>query len=92
MGACLPALIDGAERDESIRQVHYAYNDRRRAALVEAIRAAIDDGDVRDDVDPDLAAKALAGAVVDGRLMTSTPLPPTAVGQLILTVLGRTPK
>lgn len=85
---CLPALIDGAERDESIRQVHHAYNERRRAALVGAIRDALDVGDVRPDVDPDLAGMALAGAVIYCRLMTPTPLPATATDQLIDTVLG----
>ncbi len=88
VAACLPALIDGAERDRTLRRLHHHYNDRRRAALVTAIAAAVDSGDARSDIDPGLAAVALAGAVMYRRLMTSRPLRDGEVEPLIATVLG----
>ncbi len=88
VAACLPALIDGAERDPTLRQLHHHYNDRRRAALVTAIAVAVEAGDVRSDVDPELAAVAIAGAVVYRRLMTARPLRDDEVEPLIDTVLG----
>ena len=88
VAACLPALIDGAERDRTLRRLHHHYNDRRRAALVTAIAAAVESGDARSDIDPRLAAVALAGAVMYRRLMTSRPLRNDEVEPLIATVLG----
>jgi AcrR family transcriptional regulator len=88
VAACVPALIDGAERDRTLRRLHYRYNDRRRAALVTAIAAAAEAGEARADIDPELAAVALAGAVMYRRLMTSRALQDHEVEPLIATVLG----
>lgn len=85
---CLPAMVDGAERDPDLRALHHAYADRRRAALVAAVRAARDAGDVPTHVDPELAAQALAGAVFYRRLMTPRPLARVEVEPLVATVLG----
>lgn len=89
VAACLPALIDGAERDRTLRRLHHRYNDRRRAALVAAVAAAVEAGEARPDVDPELAAVALAGAVMYRRLMTARPLRDDEVEPLVATVLGR---
>jgi AcrR family transcriptional regulator len=88
VAACLPALIDGAQRDPKLRRLHHHYNDRRRAALVAAIAAAVEAGQARAGIDPELAAIALAGAVMYRRLMTSRPLRDDEVEPLIATVLG----
>lgn len=88
VAACLPALIDGAERDRTLRRLHHKYNDRRRAALTTAIADAVEAGEARSDIDPDLAAVALAGAVIYRRLMTSRSLRGDEVEALIATVLG----
>jgi AcrR family transcriptional regulator len=88
VAACLPALVDGAERDATIRDLHHGYNDRRRAALVAAVAAAREAGEVRRDVDPELAAQALAGAIIYRRLMTGPPLAAREVEPLLTTVLG----
>lgn len=45
-------------------------------------------GEVRPDIDPELAAVAVAGAVVYRRLMTAQPLSADEVEPLIHTVLG----
>ena len=65
VAACLPALIDGAERDPAIRRFHHDQNERRRARLAAAIGTA-----TGRHADSDLLAHALAGAVMYARLMT----------------------
>ena len=65
VAACLPALIDGAERDPAIRRFHHDQNERRRARLAAAISVA-----TGRQGDADLLAQALAGAVMYARLMT----------------------
>lgn len=67
--ACLPALIDGAERDPAIRRLHHDQNDRRRGTLVRALSEALPDHDLSDG-DAELLAHALAGALMYARLMT----------------------
>lgn len=85
VAACLPALIDGAERDPGIRRLHHGQNDRRRARLAEAISAATG----RDaDTDADLMAHALAGAVMYARLMTGRRLSRGQLDRLADLVLG----
>jgi TetR/AcrR family transcriptional regulator, regulator of autoinduction and epiphytic fitness len=88
VAACLPALIDGAERDAAVRRLHHRYNDRRRAVLVAAVGDAVEAGDAHDSVNPDLAATALAGAVIYRRLMTARTLRSEEVEALVDTVLG----
>ena len=89
---CLPGLVDGAARDPDIRRLHHRYNARRRAALVEAIAEGRSSGEPGFDVDPDLAALALAGAVIYRRLMTADPLTAEEVVPLVETVLRPTGK
>jgi AcrR family transcriptional regulator len=88
VAACLPALIDGAERDRTVRRLHHRYNDRRRAALVAAVAAAVTAGQTHPSVDPDLAATALAGAIIYRRLMTARRLTDDEIEPLLNTVLG----
>ena len=84
---CLPGLVDGAARDPDLARLHHRYNARRRAALVEAIADGRSSGAPGFDVDPELAALALAGAVVYRRLMTADPLTAEEVVPLVETVL-----
>lgn len=91
VAACLPALIDGAERDPQLRELHHRYNDRRRAALTAAVAAAVAAGEVRPDVDPELAATALAGAIIYHRVMTRRRFRTADVDALMTTVLGAPP-
>lgn len=86
--ACVPALIDAAERDASVREFHHRYNARRRQTLVDAIAAGVDSGDFPGTLDPDVAAIALAGGIFYRRLMTSEPLDMDLVPALVDTVLG----
>ena len=83
VAACLPALVDGAERDPGLRQLHHGQNERRRARLAAAISEATGRGD-----DADLRAQALAGAVMYARLMTGRRLSGTELDRLVDVILG----
>jgi TetR/AcrR family transcriptional regulator, regulator of autoinduction and epiphytic fitness len=86
--ACVPALIDGAERDPKLRAFSHEYSGRRRQALTDAIHAGVASGELPAHVDPGLASAALAGAIVYHRLMTADRFDPSRVDALIDSVLG----
>jgi TetR/AcrR family transcriptional regulator of autoinduction and epiphytic fitness len=88
---CLPALIEGAERHPDVRQFFHGFNDRRRAALTDAVARGVASGEVSGRIDPDLAATALAGAVLYRRLMTDSRLAPERAAELVDLVLGPRP-
>ena len=86
---CIPALIEGAERDPRVREFHHRYSASRRQALIELIARGAREGDFPADVDPALATSALLGAIFYRRLMTGSPFDPGDAGELVNTVLGR---
>jgi AcrR family transcriptional regulator len=86
--ACVPALIDAAERDPEVRRFFHTYNDQRRQRLVDAIAAGIAAGDFLASLDPEIAALALVGPIFYRRLMTDQPFEPQRVGEVLSTVLG----
>jgi AcrR family transcriptional regulator len=88
MSACLPALLDGAERDPELRRLHHGYATRRRTALVEAIVHLKESGGTHAGLVPERAAEALAGAVFYRRLMTPTSLSFDDIEPLVSSVVG----
>jgi AcrR family transcriptional regulator len=86
--SCIPALIEGAERDPRLREFRHRYSAARRQSLTALIAHGAAEGEFRADVDPDLAAQALLGPIFYQRLMTSEPFDPNRVGDLIDMVLG----
>lgn len=86
---CIPALIEGAERDPRVRDFHHAYSAQRRSVLVELIARGIREGSIAREVDPELGTAALLGAIFYRRLMTPEPLAPGEAERLVTTVLGR---
>ncbi len=68
VAACLPALVDGAERDPAVRRLHHTQSRRRRRAMVEAVGRARPE--VAGTRDAELIADALAGALFYTRLMS----------------------
>lgn len=87
VAACFPALVEAAEREPELRKLHHHYGARRRAALTLAIAAAVEAGEV-EEIDPELASVAIAGAVMYRRYMTPRPLRRDEVEALVSTVLG----
>jgi len=86
--ACLPALIDGAERDAELRQFHHRFQRQARAPLIALIDEGVRSGVLPARVDPEQAAFALLGAIFFRRLMTDAPFAPDEAPVLLRTVLG----
>jgi AcrR family transcriptional regulator len=87
--ACIPALIEGAERDPRLREFRHRYSAQRRQALVDLIARGVAAGEFPARVDPELAAQALLGPIFYRRLMTSEPFDPERAADLVELVLGR---
>lgn len=86
--ACIPALIDAAERDHALRRFHHRFQREARRPLIEVIAQGVAGGDFPAHVDPELAGFALLGAIFFRRLMTGAPFEPERAHDLIETVLG----
>jgi TetR/AcrR family transcriptional regulator of autoinduction and epiphytic fitness len=89
--ACFPALIDGAERDPSLREFHHHFQSEARRPLVGVIAEGVAAGDFSAGVDPELAALALLGAIFYRRLASSEPFASEHVSRLVDTVLAVSP-
>jgi AcrR family transcriptional regulator len=85
---CIPALIEGAERDARVREFHHRYQAERRQALIDLIELGVAAGEFRRDIDPELATIALLGPIFYRRLMSGEPFDPTRAGDLVALVLG----
>src|ERR1700741_4465276 len=81
--ACMPALIDAAERDPQVREFHCRFSTERRAGLVDVLRVAVDSGELPAQTDPELLADALIGPIVMRRLMMHQPFDPKRVPDLV---------
>jgi TetR/AcrR family transcriptional regulator, regulator of autoinduction and epiphytic fitness len=88
---CIPAMIEGAERDRRVRDFFHAYSAERRQAVVDLIIRGIDDREFAAEVDPALATETLLGTIFYRRLMTGDPFNPTRAGELVELVLGPRP-
>jgi TetR/AcrR family transcriptional regulator of autoinduction and epiphytic fitness len=86
---CIPALIEGAERDPRVREFHHRYSAERRQGLIDVIAEGVARGAFPADLDPELAALALLGPIFYRRLMSGQPFAPEQAGALVDTVLGR---
>jgi TetR/AcrR family transcriptional regulator of autoinduction and epiphytic fitness len=85
---CIPALIEGAERDPRVREFHHRYSADRRQAIIDLITRGIHAGEIPSTTDPELATTTLLGAIFYRRLMTSRPLNPEDAEGLVTLVLG----
>ena len=85
---CIPALIEGAERDPRLRRFHHRYSAERRQSLIDVIAEGVAAGDFSAGLDPELAALALLGPIVYSRLMSSEPFDPARTHDLVDAVLG----
>jgi TetR/AcrR family transcriptional regulator of autoinduction and epiphytic fitness len=88
LSACIPALIEAAERHPEVAEFLHEYSDRRRSALTGVIRSGIEQGELPAHLDPEMAALALSGPIFYRRLMTSSPFPATEIPLLVRQVLG----
>ncbi len=86
--ACIPALIDGAERDSQLRNFHHRYSDERRQGLVDVITEGVAAGELSPRIDPDMAALLLLGPIFYRRLMSAEPFDPERSAELVSAILG----
>jgi AcrR family transcriptional regulator len=85
---CIPALIEGAERDPRVRAFHHRYSAARRQSLIDIIAEGVTAGELPRYLDPELGALALLGPIFYRRLMSAEPFDPDRAGALVDTVLG----
>lgn len=87
LSACIPALVEAAERHDEVARFLHDYNSRRRRALVETIKKGVASGELSSALDPDLAALALIGPILYRRLMTPKPMDAEQAVRLVDLVL-----
>jgi TetR/AcrR family transcriptional regulator of autoinduction and epiphytic fitness len=85
--ACMPALIEAAERDPQVRAFHREFSTERRAVLIDVLREAVSSGELSADAEPELLADALVGPIVMRRIMSLDPFDPKQVPALVDQVL-----
>lgn len=88
LSACIPALVEAAERHPEVAGFLHRYSDRRRSTLTAVIREGIEEGELPTHLDPDMAALALSGPIFYRRMMTASPLTTDDVPRLVRQVLG----
>jgi AcrR family transcriptional regulator len=81
--ACMPALIEAAERDPQVRDFHCTFSAERRAVLVDFLAEGVDAGELAASTDPELLADALMGPILMRRLMLHEPLDAKVVPDLV---------
>jgi AcrR family transcriptional regulator len=84
--ACLPAIIEAAERDPEVLAIHRRLATERRQVLVEVLAEGVARGELRADVNLELLADCLAGPIIARRLLRE-PLDPALVPVLVDQVL-----
>lgn len=88
ISACIPGLIEAAERHAEVAEFLHQYSDQRRSALTAIIRKGVEKGEIPAHIDPEMAALALSGPIFYRRLVTANPLPATDIPRLVRQVLG----
>lgn len=92
LAAVLPSLVEAAEHDPELERLFKEFGASRRAVLRGVIARAVRRGEVRDDIDPDLAIDVLVGPIFMRRLVTRGPVTrkhASAVLDLVLPVLQK---
>jgi TetR/AcrR family transcriptional regulator of autoinduction and epiphytic fitness len=85
--ACMPALIDAAERDPQVKAFHCQFSTERLAVLVDVLADAVASGELPAHANPELLADALVGPIVMRRLMFFETFDPKLVPALVDQVL-----
>jgi AcrR family transcriptional regulator len=89
--ACLPAIIDAAERDPEVLVILRRISWERRQMLVDLLAEGVATGEVPHDADLDLLAECLIGPIMVRRLLLHLPFDPAAVPALVEQVLPTGP-
>lgn len=74
LGPIIPSLIDAAERDPELAELHRRFTAQRRRFVLDVLESAIDQGVVAPGADVELVADLLAGPVFYRRLISRAAL------------------
>jgi AcrR family transcriptional regulator len=86
---CIPALVEGAERDLRLREFHHRYSAVRRDELTAVIASGIENGEFNSTLDAPDVAIALLGVIFYRRLMMPEPVEASSVESLVESLLPR---
>ena len=92
LAGILPSLVEAAERDPEVERLFKEFGSGRRAVFRSILTRAAQRGDLRDDLDHELAIDVLVGPIFTRRLVTRGPVTrrhADAVIDLVLPVLQR---
>lgn len=87
LSACLPAIIDAAERDREVLAIHRRFSCERRQMLVDLLADGVAAGEVVPGLDLGLAAECLIGPIMVRRLLLHEAFDPAEVPVLVSQVL-----
>lgn len=87
-GGMLPAVLSAARVHSEVREALQRFIATRRSPSVEVIRRGVDRGEIRPEVDPELLADMLNGAVVYRRLIKNNAVGARRAAQLVDTLLS----
>lgn len=79
----LPSLLDAAERDPELAELHRRFTAQRRRFMLDVLEAGIAAGTVHPGTDVELIADLLAGPVLYRRLISRAPLGQTYADRLV---------
>jgi AcrR family transcriptional regulator len=85
--AVIPAMIEVGERTERGRELASEFAARRRKAMQLRLERAVDDGELRDDIDVGAVVSMLVGPLFYRRFIARQPAPPDFVRQLVRSAL-----
>lgn len=87
--ACLPAIIDGAERDPELLVIHQRFVREQRQVMVDLLAEGVARGELMIPADADLGlvAACLVGPIMVGRLLLQEPFDPANAAGLVSLVL-----
>lgn len=87
-GGMLPAVLSAARAHAEVREALRRFISTRRSPSVEVIRRGVDRGEIRTDVDPELLADLLNGAVVYRLLIRNGSIGERRAADLVDTLLA----
>lgn len=88
-GGLLPAMISAARENPEVREALERFSSSRRSPTVEVIRRGIERNEIRAEVEPELLADLLIGAVIYRLLVRNGKIGATRAAQMVdLILLG----
>ncbi|UDY35631.1 TetR/AcrR family transcriptional regulator [Dermatobacter hominis] len=87
-GAMLPAMLSAARENPEVREALERFTSARRSPTVQVIRRGVERGEIRADVEPELLADMLVGAVIYRLLMRNGTIGDRRAEELVDLVLG----